>query len=704
MDPLQPDDPMRLGDHDLLERLPEGPRGTAFLGRESEDAPLRVIKLFTGKPDPEGVARFARVRRLSSSSIARTVDVGLHEGHLYVVREHVEGRSLAELVAADGPLDAEAVERVAVGTLTALTAAHLAGITHRGLTPSNVIMGADGLRVTDLDLGEPAGEIGYRSPEQLRGEPYGSSADLFAWAATVVFAATGKAPFGQDADAVLTGVPALGTLAEPLLGVVSAALAKDAGQRPTTYTALLRLLGGPAAEPEVTAEPPPAEAVTRPPAFGLPALPPAADGAPLEGVPVQPPQQVWEQPKPQQAWEPPKPQQAWERPKPQQPMWESPQRPQVLQASVVEPSSPRRRFPVGLAASVAALMVLSGVGIWGASRYTDTQRINSIGVSADGKVTGGATGSADAGEKGTADSDDGAVAQPGEPGADQPQPEVTVPWATASEADPYGVGPLVLPTEEPSGVPTAPAYSMVPTPSPPPTQPVPTAQPTTPPPTKQPTAQPTTPQATPAQPKSPRVTKTVTATPTPKDTRPRNTRTPEQSQEPTPTPEKTTEPPTPTPKKSTEPPSPTPTPVKSTQQAPAPPPATEAPAPPPETKSAAPPPAQPQPEPKNPYTPVQVCGSGFYVQRSQAFNGGETFQLYNSGTKQNCVVTMKYAGVGRESPVSATLEVQGGGSATDSGNYKYYAGPVKLVAPGRCVKFSGSVDAGSTAAGWANCG
>ncbi|MFI7469648.1 hypothetical protein [Nonomuraea sp. NPDC049646] len=681
MHPLQPEDPPRLGDHDLSERLPEGPRGAAFLGRESKDAPIRVIKLLAAKPDAdaEGLARFAKVRRLSSSSIARTLDAGLHEGHLYVVREHVEGRSLAETVAADGPLNPDGVERVAVGTLTALTAAHLAGVTHRGLNPSNVIMGADGVRVTDLDLGEAVGEIGYRSPEQLRGEPYGPSADLFAWAATVVFAATGKAPFAHDADEVLTGAPELGTLVGPLQTVVSAALSKDAKQRPAAYAALLRLLGDPSADQEVTAKLPSPDASAHAPAFAAPALP-AAEGAPLEGVPVQPPQ-------PQQVQQP---QQTWEPPKLQQPMTEAPQRPKVWQASVVDPAAPRRKFPVGLTASVAALMVLSGVGLWGASRYTDTNRIDSVGVAAEGKSTDRAAGSADATGNGTTGPGDGTVPQPGEPGTDQA--DVAVPWATPSDADSYGVGPLILPTEEPSGVPTAPVYSTVPTPSPLSTQPVATPQPTTP----QPTA---------SQPKSPQATKTVTATPTA-----RNTRTPEQSQEPTPTPKKSTEPPTPTPQKSTETPTPAPkksteapAPTKSTQQAPTPPPTTEAPAPEP-PKSEAPPAAQPEPEPKNPYTPVQVCGSGFYVQRSQAFNGGETFQLYNSGTKQNCVVTMKYAGVGKESPVSATLDVQDGESATDSGDYKYYAGPVKLAAPGRCVKFSGSVGAGSTAAGWANCG
>ncbi|TMR91001.1 hypothetical protein EJK15_52415 [Nonomuraea basaltis] len=108
---------------------------------------------------------------------------------------------------------------------------------------------------------------------------------------------------------------------------------------------------------------------------------------------------------------------------------------------------------------------------------------------------------------------------------------------------------------------------------------------------------------------------------------------------------------------------------------------------------------------KNPYTATQVCGGGFVVQRSSSFNGGTTYQLWNNSTSQNCVVTLKSGvNVGKSTPVSATLEVQNGGSQTDSGNFEYYAGPVKLSAKGKCVRYSGGAGSGRTSAGWANCG
>jgi hypothetical protein len=65
---------------------------------------------------------------------------------------------------------------------------------------------------------------------------------------------------------------------------------------------------------------------------------------------------------------------------------------------------------------------------------------------------------------------------------------------------------------------------------------------------------------------------------------------------------------------------------------------------------------------------------------------------------------MKTTNLGRPTNVSATLEVQGVGSRTDSGLYEFYAGPVKLPAKGKCVRFSGGAGSFSTSSNWGNCG
>ncbi|MEV0146760.1 hypothetical protein AB0H64_17465, partial [Nonomuraea sp. NPDC050733] len=362
----------------IFGRLDEGARGAAFLGREADDAPTRVIKLLPAVPDagPEEAERLTGVQRISSVYVARTLEAGMHGEQPYVVREHIEGRSLAETVAADGPLDGDTLERVAVGVLTALTAVHLAGVTHRGLTPHNVILGPEGPRVTDIDLGEAVGEVGYRSPEQISGLRYGPYADVFAWGAVIAFAATGRAPFGQDEQAVLNAEPEVGNLADPMRRVVLSALAKDVAQRPTTYTALLQLLGDKGAIGAVPGSAPGGVIAPVPvpvqPTENL--APPSHEMTeylpPLEGVPVANPQPAWGPPPVAAAgngWEGPNGPQGPHGPNgPQQQVWQAP-------AGGQQGGTPRRSFPVGLVAAVSAAVVLSAAGLWGAGQYADTQ-------------------------------------------------------------------------------------------------------------------------------------------------------------------------------------------------------------------------------------------------------------------------------------------------------------------------------------------
>ncbi|TYB59797.1 protein kinase [Nonomuraea sp. PA05] len=741
--------PERIGGHEIIGRLGEGPRGVVHLGRESADAPQVVVKTLTIDlaADPGFAERLREVTRVSSSYVARTIAAGVEDGRPYVIREHVEGRSLAEAVAADGPLSGDALDRVAVGMLTALTAVHVAGFAHRGLTPSNVILTADGPRITDMELGEPAGELGYRAPEQLGGLQYGPYADVFSWAATVVFAATGAAPFEHDEQSVLHGEPAIGELPEPLRQVVVAALAKDVTGRPTAYVALLRLLGDanapiPAQAVQGVPVPPPGsgdaaitllDGVAVPPQAGppgagpvpppggqpplilpiqlaiegaqVPQLPdgpmqphgpgpahphgpmaqPPMGGAPMGGAPM-PPGPAWGPPPmgdgPAPHGIPPvpmghdgvPPQQGAIVPSPmgpghhEAPMWGPP--PMADQHQPQHPphllhrqgdNQPRKPFPIGLVAGVTAVVLLSGLGLWGASQYSDRVTFEPV-AAASGSPS---PGNAAAQGQGTAP-------------ATQPQTEVTAPWAaTTPSPDDNGVGPMVLPTEGPTDSADVPVLTTVPTPPPAVTQqpvPVPTV-------TAQPTQAKATPTAKPSKTAKAKPTATVTktvppskkATPTPAKT------TKEPTREPEPTPTKTTAKPTPT--KTTAKPTPTKTTAKPTP-----------------TKTTSPPKT-------NPYSATQVCGSGFSVQRSSSFSGGTTYQLWNNSTGQNCVVTLKSgANVGKSTPVSATLEVQGGGSQTDSGSYEYYAGPVKLPAKGKCVRYSGSAGSGSTSAAWGNCG
>ncbi|MFC7613844.1 M23 family metallopeptidase [Actinokineospora soli] len=105
----------------------------------------------------------------------------------------------------------------------------------------------------------------------------------------------------------------------------------------------------------------------------------------------------------------------------------------------------------------------------------------------------------------------------------------------------------------------------------------------------------------------------------------------------------------------------------------------------------------------NPYTPEEVCGSGYTVIDSAALGtAGRVYLLYRDG--YNCVATIKHVSVGTASSVSAFLEVQGGTRTTDSGSFAYYAGPVVKYAPSACVKWGGSVGSNSYVSPFEHCG
>ena len=102
----------------------------------------------------------------------------------------------------------------------------------------------------------------------------------------------------------------------------------------------------------------------------------------------------------------------------------------------------------------------------------------------------------------------------------------------------------------------------------------------------------------------------------------------------------------------------------------------------------------------NPYTPGQVCGSGYQIIDSATLTatGGTVatvYLLYNSSSGSNCTTTLKTTEVGSKTAVTAYLEVQGRSRSTDSGSFSYYAGPVRAKAAAVCVKWGGSAGGAS---------
>ncbi|GAA4193885.1 serine/threonine-protein kinase [Microbispora amethystogenes] len=262
--PLQPGDPTRLGPFVLSGRLGEGGQGVVYLGEDQagEQAAVKLLHVkFTG--DAVARSRFARelraAQRVASFCTARVMAADLEGDTPYIASEFIDGRSLRETVEERGTVTGSALERLAVGTATALTAIHQAGIVHRDFKPDNVLLAVDGPRVVDFGIARildstatitsrAIGTPAYMAPEQISGGKVGPPADVFSWASTIAYAATGTVVFGGDSIAavlnrILNHEIDTSTLPEPLAGVVRACLRKSPDERPTADQILLRLLG-----------------------------------------------------------------------------------------------------------------------------------------------------------------------------------------------------------------------------------------------------------------------------------------------------------------------------------------------------------------------------------------------------------------------------------------------------------------------------
>ncbi|GAA0926703.1 hypothetical protein GCM10009560_28760 [Nonomuraea longicatena] len=215
--------------------------------------------------DQVSVERFMRevqaAEQVAPFCTAAVLAKGVESERPYIVSEYIEGFSLQQVVNEQGPRSGSSLHRLAIGTATALAAIHQAGIVHRDFKPANVILGGDGPRVIDFGIaraldatstltGVAVGTPSYMPPEQFMGRPVGPAADLFAWAGTMVYAATGRAPFGSDTmpaviNRVLNAPPDLGTLDGALREVAAACLQKDPALRPTAEQVMMALLQHP---------------------------------------------------------------------------------------------------------------------------------------------------------------------------------------------------------------------------------------------------------------------------------------------------------------------------------------------------------------------------------------------------------------------------------------------------------------------------
>ncbi|MFJ7129595.1 serine/threonine-protein kinase [Streptomyces sp. NPDC098101] len=263
MEPLNAEDPVRIGPFRLIGRLGVGGMGRVFLARSAggRTVAVKVVHAELAARD-EFRRRFARevaaLERVGGTGTAPVLGSDTDAEAPWVAIGYVPGPSLRTVVGDEyGPLPTETVRTLAAGLARALDHIHTAGLVHRDLKPSNVLLTVDGPQLIDFGIaravdtvaeggdltttGAVVGSPGFMSPEQVRGERLTPASDVFCLGSVLVYAATGRAPFGSADSGVHATMfriahdePDLTDLPPALSGLIRACLAKDPAARPST--------------------------------------------------------------------------------------------------------------------------------------------------------------------------------------------------------------------------------------------------------------------------------------------------------------------------------------------------------------------------------------------------------------------------------------------------------------------------------------
>ncbi|WP_344438239.1 serine/threonine-protein kinase, partial [Actinomadura bangladeshensis] len=304
MQSLEPSDPRQLGAYRITARIGEGGQGVVYLGTGGDGTRV-AVKLFHPQlsgdlgGDDTAARELEAAKQVARFCTAQVLDSGTAGNRRYIVSEFIDGPPLSRVVAEQGPRSGSALDRLAIATATALVALHDAGIVHRDFKPHNVLIGTDGPRVIDFGISRAlsgaqtmvsraVGTPAYMAPEQLEPGELTPAADVFAWASTMAFAATGRAPFGNETvpivfNRIANHEPDLAGVEEPLRALLTECFAKDPSRRPSAQDVLDRLVRPgrtPPAPPAPAVPAPPPPGTMRPPVPAAALLPPSEPGPP----------------------------------------------------------------------------------------------------------------------------------------------------------------------------------------------------------------------------------------------------------------------------------------------------------------------------------------------------------------------------------------------------------------------------------------
>ncbi|MEU7939899.1 serine/threonine-protein kinase [Microbispora bryophytorum] len=248
--------PEQLGPYRLVSALGSGGFGEVHLALDPAGRTVAVKVLHPHvASDGFAITRLVRevetMRRVRGAHVAEVLDASLSGDRPYIVTRYVQGRPLSAVVADGGPVAGADLLRLALGLAEALESVHAAEVVHRDLKPANVIVSEREPYVIDFGIacalesasvtasGAVVGTPGYLAPEVLEGREAGPEADVFAWGATLAYAASGRQPYGTGPAAaiayrVVHREPDLSGVPSWLVPIVERCLSADPADRPAT--------------------------------------------------------------------------------------------------------------------------------------------------------------------------------------------------------------------------------------------------------------------------------------------------------------------------------------------------------------------------------------------------------------------------------------------------------------------------------------
>ncbi len=252
------------GRYRVLEHIADGGMASVYLAldeRLDREVAVKVMRRDL-VADETFVSRFRRearsAARLSHPNVVAVHDQGEDHGDMFLVMEYVPGRTLRELVQAEGPLTPRAAIDLLDPVLQALDAAHSAGLIHRDVKPENVIVRSDGtVKVADFGLaravtaatttntsGTMMGTVAYLSPEQVERGIADARSDVYAAGLMLFEVLTGRKAFDGDSPIHIAYQHVHGSVPVPsdlvpsvpsaLDALVALGTARDPDQRPAT--------------------------------------------------------------------------------------------------------------------------------------------------------------------------------------------------------------------------------------------------------------------------------------------------------------------------------------------------------------------------------------------------------------------------------------------------------------------------------------